>query len=82
MRNIGCKNTDKEIWRKTEGDYYSPSIFVTQLGNIGINVGGYVLIAPVEEWHKAGLGREGRRKPRKKNTKAPPKSPSRDKEEP
>ena len=48
-----CENTDKEIWREVEGDYYSPSIHVTESGGIGVNVGGYVIVAPVEEWHKA-----------------------------
>jgi len=46
------KNTDKEIWRKVEGDYYSPSIFVTESGGIGINVGGSVVIKPIEDWHE------------------------------
>ena len=52
--NNGCaKNTDKELWRKKPGDYYSPSIHITQNGDIGINVGGYVIVASVEKWHKA-----------------------------
>lgn len=46
------ENTDKEIWRKIEGDYYSPSIFVTKEENIGISVGGDVYVKSVEEWHK------------------------------
>ncbi len=46
------ENTDKEIWRKIEGDYYSPSIFVTKEGNVGISVGGNVYVQSVEEWHK------------------------------
>ena len=50
-----CLNTDKEIWRKIPGDLYSPSIHVTEFGGIGINVGGYVLVAPVEKWHEAGV---------------------------
>ncbi len=48
------KNTDKEIWRRISDDYYSPSIHVTEFGDIGINVGGYVLVAPIENWHDAG----------------------------
>lgn len=48
-----CKNTDVELWRK-DPDYYSPSIHVTEFGDIGINVGGYVLVAPVEKWHEVG----------------------------
>lgn len=73
------KNTDKEIWRKVEDDYYSPSIHVTESGSIGINVGGSVIVAPVEEWHevfnnwtsllvKKRLGKiEGRMQERKEN---------------
>jgi len=54
----GAKNTDKEIWRKVEGDYYSSSIHVTKEGAIGINVGGTVFVMPVEKWH-ACVKREG-----------------------
>jgi hypothetical protein len=46
------KNTDKEIWREIEGEYYSPSIFVTKQGKIGINVGGVVYVQSVEKWHQ------------------------------
>jgi hypothetical protein len=45
------QNTDKEIWRKVPGDYYSPSIHVTEGGGIGFNVGGYVIVQPIEAWH-------------------------------
>ena len=47
-------NTDVEIWRKVPDDYYSPSIHVTEQGDIGINVGGYVLVSPIERWFAAG----------------------------
>ena len=50
----GFKNTDREIWRGTYDNYYEPSIHVTEFNGIGINVGGHVIVAPVEEWHKAG----------------------------
>ena len=50
--DTGYVNTDKEIWRKIPGDCYSPSIHVTEGGGIGINVGGHVKVAPVEEWFK------------------------------
>ena len=46
-----CKNTDREIWRKIAGDYYSPSIHITGGGGVGMNVGGYVIVMPVEQWH-------------------------------
>jgi len=49
-----CVNTDVELWRKKKDDYYSPSIHVTEFDGIGINVGGHVLVAPVEKWHDAG----------------------------
>jgi len=49
-----CINTDREIWRKIKDDYYSPAIFITEFGGVGINVGGYVLVAPIESWHDAG----------------------------
>ena len=44
-------NTDKEIWRKVKDDVYSPSIHTTYGGGIGINVGGNVIVLPVEKWH-------------------------------
>jgi hypothetical protein len=50
-----AKNTDVEIWRKVPDDYYSPSIHITEQGDIGINVGGHVLVAPIEQWFAAGV---------------------------
>ena len=58
MTNEACENTDREIWRKVPGDYYAPSIHVTAEGNIGINVGGTVIVAPVETWHSAITGQD------------------------
>lgn len=49
-----CENTDREIWRLKPGDFYSPSIHVTDYGGIGINFGGHVIVAPVKMWHEAG----------------------------
>ena len=51
--DVGSVNTDKELWREVEGDYYANSIHVTQDGGIGINVGGHVRVLTLEEWHKA-----------------------------
>lgn len=48
-----AKNTDKEIWRRVPGDVYTPSIHVTSRGDIGIQVGGKVIILPVEAWFTA-----------------------------
>ncbi len=47
-----CENTDKELWREKEDDYYSPSIHVTKDGRIGINVGGFVHVKSARDWHK------------------------------
>jgi hypothetical protein len=46
-----CANTDRELWRETEGDYYAPSIHVTEHGGIGIDIGGTVVVRPIREWH-------------------------------
>ncbi len=54
MDNQCCENTDKEIWREIPGDYYSPSMHVTEGNGIGINCGGHVIVAPVKRWHEAG----------------------------
>ena len=56
MSDRAAQNTDRELWRKIPGNYYSPSIHVTEQGAIGINVGGTVYVMPVENWH-ALLGR-------------------------
>jgi hypothetical protein len=45
------QNTDREVWRETPDDAYSPSIHVTADGMIGINVGGKVYVKPIQEWH-------------------------------
>ena len=50
-----CENTDREIWRLVPSSYYSPSIHVTAENGIGINVGGHVIVMPVEVWHEIGL---------------------------
>lgn len=49
--NAPVANTDREIWREREGDYYSDSVFVTKNGSIGINCGGSVATMPVREWY-------------------------------
>ena len=50
-----AQNTDREIWREREGDYYADSIHVTAQGSIGINCGGTVIVKPVREWHKEAI---------------------------
>jgi hypothetical protein len=55
-------STDREIWRARPGDYYSPSMYVTQSGDIiGINVGGMVVVLPIQDWHKLGMEYANRR---------------------
>lgn len=51
-----CKNTDREIWREREGDYYADSIHVTKGGGIGIDCGGTVYVKPIREWHRLAGG--------------------------
>lgn len=58
MENKGAKNTDREIWREREGDYYANSIHVTAQGHIGINVGGYVVVKSIEDWHASARERD------------------------
>lgn len=53
MNDRGAQNTDREIWREREGDYYADSIHVTKGGGIGLNCGGMVYVKPVREWHKS-----------------------------
>ena len=60
-QDAAFKNTDRELWRKVPGDYYSPRIFITQGEGIGIEVGGYCLVFPVEGWHCLGKDIEGLR---------------------
>lgn len=47
------ENTDRELYREVEGDYYANSIFVTEDGRIGMNVGGTVIVQPIAKWHRA-----------------------------
>lgn len=56
MADDAVENTDREIWRRTPGDYYSPSIHVTAEGGIGINVGGQVIVMDVEGWFLHAMG--------------------------
>jgi hypothetical protein len=48
-------NTDRELFRESTGDpagdYYENSVHVTEAGDIGMNVGGTVIVQPVAVWH-------------------------------
>lgn len=48
-----CLNTDRELWREVEGDYYANSVHATEGGGIGISVGGLVIVKTPAEWHEA-----------------------------
>jgi hypothetical protein len=49
-------NTDRELWREREGDFYANSIHVTADGMIGINVGGFVYVKSLKRWHELAGG--------------------------
>jgi len=52
-----CQNTDRHLWPEVEApDAPVRRLFVTAEGAIGINVGGYVYVKPIEEWHKLAGG--------------------------
>jgi len=48
---LAQNNTDRELWRERPDDYYAPSLFVTEYGGIGMNVGGCVIVMSIEAWH-------------------------------
>ena len=50
------QNTDRRLWRKDpDNPLSSPEIHVTASGAIGINVGGMVIVQPVERWHELAM---------------------------
>lgn len=55
MEMGAATNTDKELWREHNDDFYSDSIHVTKDGGIGINVGGKVIVKTLKEWHALAL---------------------------
>lgn len=53
--NEACQNTDRTLWREMRRDHTSgDSIHITESNGIGIDCGGYVIVAPIRKWHKAG----------------------------
>lgn len=50
--NDAKQNTDREIYRVQEGDYYADSIHVTEGGGIRFNCGGTVIVMPLRKWHE------------------------------
>jgi len=55
MSNQAYENTDKELWRERDGDYYADSIHVTKEGRISIDVGGQVFVKALREWHRLAV---------------------------
>ena len=53
-----AQNTDRELWREREGDFYADSIHVTKDGGIGMNVGGTVFVMTIKAWHAAAALRD------------------------
>jgi hypothetical protein len=47
-----CMNTDRELWREREGDYYADAIHVTEHGGIRIDCGGHVITKTLRQWHE------------------------------
>lgn len=47
-----AKNTDRELWREREGDYYANSVSITDNGALAINVGGLVISKSLAAWHE------------------------------
>lgn len=56
--NEACANTDRELWREREGDYYADSIHITKEGGIGINCGGRVYVRSLRDWHRLAMSKE------------------------
>lgn len=49
------ENTDREIWREREGDYYSDAVFITAKNDLGINVGGTVFVHSLRKWQELAV---------------------------
>lgn len=51
--STACVNTDRDLFilNPTEG-YYSPRVFATKDGGIGMDVGGHIIVKTIREWHK------------------------------
>ena len=51
MSDTPRTNTDRELWREREGDYYADSVHITERGGLGIDCGGNVIVKPLRAWH-------------------------------
>ena len=63
MSDQEAENTDRELWREREGDYYADKLFVTKGGGIGMDCAGHVKVRPVRTWHEmdATIAEQGER---------------------
>lgn len=51
--NQACNNTDRDLWfEDPSNSAYSPRLFITETGGIGIDVGGLCFVQPIREWHR------------------------------
>lgn len=54
-----CSCRDTVIWREKHNDHwgsFDDTIFVTDMGLIGINVAGSVYVMPLKKWHELAGG--------------------------
>lgn len=52
-----CQNTDKELWRTVEGDYYSKhNLYLTESGGLTLCEVGTCVTRSPEEWFKLATG--------------------------
>lgn len=53
--NEAQQNNDKTIYKRPAKDWkdegYTPYLFITPEGALGISVGGMVYVKTIEEWH-------------------------------
>lgn len=55
------ENTDTTLFVENPDDHYSPSLHKTRDGRISIEVGGYVFVKPLREWHSLAVKDEANR---------------------
>lgn len=55
--SVVAQNTDKELWRTVEGDYYSKhKLYLTESGGLTLCEVGTCVTLPPEEWFKLATG--------------------------
>jgi len=51
----GFRSTDRELWR-SDGGFYADKVYSTIGNEIGINIGGVVIVKTPAEWHRLASG--------------------------